>query len=436
MGDDLGQHRVEAGADHGAGDEARVHPDAGAGRSARAGRHGAGRGQEAAVGVLGVDAGLDGMAVEADLRPGSSGSGAPAATSSCHSTRSMPVTASVTGCSTWSRVFISMNHHSSGRSAGHDELHRPGAHVAHGPGGGDGGIAHGGAGGGVEEHRRRLLHDLLVPSLQGALALAEVHRPAVAVGDDLHLDVAGGGHPPLDEQGVVTEGHDGLPARRRYLVGEVGGVGHPAHALAATASGRFDQDGEPDVERSGDQGSVVVVGGVDRTGHHRDASRRHGRLGPDLVAHGVDRRRRGPDPHQPGCCHGAGEGGPLGQEPVARVHRSRPGGHRGAHHILHREVAADAHGLVGLDDMGGVAVGVGVDGHRGGAEEAEGAEDPPGDLAPVGDEHRSHGRRHILNTPKDGASSGALAAAARARPSTVRVLAGSMTPSSQSRAVE
>ncbi len=33
--------------------------------------------------------------------------GSPAATLSCHSTRSSPVTSSVTGCSTWSRVFIS-----------------------------------------------------------------------------------------------------------------------------------------------------------------------------------------------------------------------------------------------------------------------------------------------------------------------------------------
>lgn len=36
-----------------------------------------------------------------------SGSGFPAATVSCHSTRSTPVTSSVTGCSTCSLVFIS-----------------------------------------------------------------------------------------------------------------------------------------------------------------------------------------------------------------------------------------------------------------------------------------------------------------------------------------
>ena len=38
-----------------------------------------------------------------------SGMGSPDATRSCHSTRSTPVMDSVTGCSTCSRVFISMN---------------------------------------------------------------------------------------------------------------------------------------------------------------------------------------------------------------------------------------------------------------------------------------------------------------------------------------
>ena len=44
------------------------------------------------------------------------GSFSPDATRNCHSTRSMPVTISVTGCSTCSRVFISMNQKPSGLS--------------------------------------------------------------------------------------------------------------------------------------------------------------------------------------------------------------------------------------------------------------------------------------------------------------------------------
>ena len=68
----------------------------------------AGGREEVARRVLGVDARLDGMAADGELRPARSGSGSPAATRSCHSTRSRPVIISVTGCSTCSRVFISM----------------------------------------------------------------------------------------------------------------------------------------------------------------------------------------------------------------------------------------------------------------------------------------------------------------------------------------
>ena len=48
-------------------------------------------------------------------RPGASAASRPLATRSCHSTRSWPVISSVTGCSTWSRVFISMNQMRSAR---------------------------------------------------------------------------------------------------------------------------------------------------------------------------------------------------------------------------------------------------------------------------------------------------------------------------------
>ena len=69
----------------------------------------AGRRQEAARRILGIEPRLDRMAVRCGIASCVSGSGSPAATRNCHSTRSSPVIASVTGCSTCSRVFISMN---------------------------------------------------------------------------------------------------------------------------------------------------------------------------------------------------------------------------------------------------------------------------------------------------------------------------------------
>ena len=81
-------------------------------------------------------------------------------------------------------------------------------------------------------------------------------------------------------------------------------------------------------------------------------------------------------------------------------------------------------------------VGLGVDGDRLDAETARGAGDPAGDFATVGDEEGSeHGHPHIRKTPNCVGSMGAFSVAARERPRTRRLSAGSSTPSSQSRAV-
>jgi hypothetical protein len=58
--------------------------------------------------MLGVDAALDGVAANLELRGRIASSRSPAAMRNCAFTRSTPVIASVTGCSTWMRVFISM----------------------------------------------------------------------------------------------------------------------------------------------------------------------------------------------------------------------------------------------------------------------------------------------------------------------------------------
>ena len=123
-GDDLGQHRVV-----GAGDGRRP----GRGRS-RPGR--AGRSARAAPARCRRSAGSRAPGPRRRRgprrrgrrsparRPGANGSRSPAATRSCHSTRSRPETSSVTGCSTWSRVFISMKKNSNSPAPG---LAPPGA---------------------------------------------------------------------------------------------------------------------------------------------------------------------------------------------------------------------------------------------------------------------------------------------------------------------
>ncbi len=93
--------------------------------------------------------------------------------------------------------------------------------------------------------------------------------------------------------------------------------------------------------------------------------------------------------------------------------------------------------------MHGVTVGLGID--RDGAQPhgAGGADHAAGDLAAVGDQERAKTPvefravhlHHILNRPNFVGSIGAFADADNPRPSTSRVSAGSITPSSHSRAV-
>ena len=121
-----------------------------------------------------------------------------------------------------------------------------------------------------------------------------------------------------------------------------------------------------------------------------------GRLGGDaarhLVAHDLDGLgRRADEGHAP-LGDGPGEVGVLGEEAVAGVHAV---GARllddledplGVEVALGRGLAAEGVGLVGQADVQRVAVELGVHGHRGDAQLLAGADDPDGDLAPVGDE--------------------------------------------------
>ncbi len=252
----------------------------------------------------------------------------------------------------------------------------------------------------------------------------------------------------------------------------VGGV-HLPHPLAAAARARFEQHRVADLlDGEGERG--VVEAGAVRPGHHRHPGLGHGLLGADLVAHRLDGRGRWADERDPGVGAGGGERGVLAQETVAGMDGLSAGGagrvdhRRDAQVALGRRGRPDPDGHVGQRNVRGMRVGIGVHGDRPDPEPPQRAQHPHGDLAPVGHQHRvkhagtrsgggatalsharcvrtalsRHGGRgkghgdHIRKTPKPGGSSGALAAADRASPSTVRVSRGSITPSSHRRAVE
>lgn len=90
----------------------------------------------------------------------------------------------------------------------------------------------------LDQRRRRLLDDLLVPALDRALALADRPHGAVDVGHHLHLDVVAGGEVPLAEHRRVAERRLCLALRGLDFAGQRAEVAdHPHPAPAATGGG-------------------------------------------------------------------------------------------------------------------------------------------------------------------------------------------------------
>jgi hypothetical protein len=261
---------------------------------------------------------------------------------------------------------------------------------------------------GAHARRRRLLDDLLVPALHRAIALEQVHRVAVRVGEDLDLDVSRCYQVFLDQHAVVTKCGGGLAPRRRQCGSEIAcRVDHP-HPLAAPAGGCLDQHRESDAQRlSRQHGGVLVVAMV--AGHQRDSRRAHDALGGRLGAHCGDRRWRRADEHQPGPRALGSERVVLGKETVAGVDRLRAGLFRGGDDRRTVEIAvarrrrADSPGFVAGGHMQCGDVGIGVDGDRVDAHPARRAGDAAGDFAAVGNQdpvkHRALRSRRRRSVP-------------------------------------
>ena len=139
---------------------------------------------------------------------------------------SMPVTISVTVCSTWMRGLTSMKYHSP-RVDIHQELDGAGVVVAGGAGESDGGFAKLAADAVVEADGGRDLDHFLMAALHRAVALVEVEDVAVAVAQDLDLDWRGAADVALDEDRVVAEGGAGLAPGLLELARKILGAFRP-----------------------------------------------------------------------------------------------------------------------------------------------------------------------------------------------------------------
>src|SRR5260370_10888470 len=120
----------------------------------------------------------------------------------------------------------------------HEELERTRIDVSDGARARDRGIRQPALGLRLEVRRRRLLHELLMPPLDRALALVQVDDAALRVAEDLHLDVARRLEIALDVDLGAAEGALRAPRGGRERAGELAGAGHLRHADAAAARGR------------------------------------------------------------------------------------------------------------------------------------------------------------------------------------------------------
>ncbi|MNX99952.1 hypothetical protein D3C86_1324300 [compost metagenome] len=232
---------------------------------------------------------------------------------------------------------------------------------------------------------------LLVAALQRAVAFAQVDDVAVAVGDDLDLDVARLLEVALHIDGAVAEGGLGLGLGRLHGLDQIVGGQGDLHAATAAAGGGLDDQREAD-------GLGRLDGGFDgfhlavRAGDAGDARFHDGLLGGDLVAHDPDMLGLGTDEGQAVGLDDLGEAGVFRQEAIARVDRLGAGDFRRRDDLrdvqigLGRRRGADADAFVGQAHPHGAAVGLGVHGDGGDAHLLARPVDAQGDFAAVGDQ--------------------------------------------------
>ncbi len=280
----------------------------------------AGRRQEIALRVLRIDAGLDRRPATDDLllpqRQGLAGGDA-----------ELPFDQIETGHGFGHRMFdLKPGVHleevvgvgtEAARGVG-DELHRARALIADRQSRIGRSLRHGGARLLRKPGRRTLLDHLLVAALQRAVALEEVDAASMAVGEHLHLDVAGRGDVFLDQHPPVAEGALRLAAGAFERRLEFDMRVDPAHAASAPARDRLDQDRVADlVGLLAQELRVLVVAVVARD--DGNAGLLHQRLGRILQPHRAHRLRRRTDEHDARPRAGFREIGVLRQEPIARM---------------------------------------------------------------------------------------------------------------------
>lgn len=208
----------------------------------------------------------------------------------------------------------------------------------------------------AERGARRHLDQLLVPALDGAFALPEMGDRAVAIADDLHLDMTRLPDQPLGIDAIEAERRLGLGLTARIGFGEIGGVLHDTHAATAAAGHRLDHDRRMAAERGEERRNLLQARRAAGAGDDRHAAALCQLPCRDLVAEQLECCRPGSDKHDARVGASFRERRVLAEEAVAGMHGIAAGALRRLHHGLDVEIgpraaAGDFDGVIGHTHM-------------------------------------------------------------------------------------
>ena len=182
--------------------------------------------------------------------------------------------------------------------------------------------------------RWRLLHELLVTSLDRAIPLAQHGESALSVAEQLNLDVPGRTDQPLHVHRPVAERGFGLAPRRGHGIGQVVQMLDSSHSPASAARSGFEHHREAEIHDVGD----VVLERDGRARHDGDPGGSDRSSGGELVAQRLDRVRGRADEDEAGRLHRSSKVGVLREESVSRVDRIGAGTEGRIDHGRHRQV--------------------------------------------------------------------------------------------------
>ena len=277
-----------------------------------------------------------------------------------------------------------------------DEFDRACRFVSHRLAKRDGRGMHAGAGLQRQARCRGFLDDFLVAALQRAIALAKRQHPAIAQAEYLHFDMAGGGDETLEIDAGVAKTRRCHSLHRRETGGQRRFVVAKLHADAAAARRAFQHHGIADASRRRDR----LRDGIQQAGARQQ---RHAATGGDVPRRVFQPKmaqmlRFGANENNALCRQPLGKTGVFRQEAIAGMHSFGPGRLGGGDDGIDVQIAvfcgsrADAHAFIRIEHGPRETVGVRIDRDRFYAKLAQGADDPGGDFAAVGDkDFREHG---------------------------------------------